>query len=271
MHENEQQLNKSDELKKAYVSSGIMLFVLVIAIILAVFAWFTVKTVTSSAGTVELRANDNLKIEYNTVVGTPLSSGKVSYPLEFNSSNNLNDENFNENANIFYLYPGEKKYFKTVVYNFETTEGNLTGRVNLQNLLVNKAMFKGGNVVAMSFSSTINDSTTPMSNDLADVSYSFDNTYNLIAIQPLTSTITLPEATSPSKPGEVTIYWSVTLNGYAVDNDLMAGLSYERGESEEPANTEKTLSDLNAQGAEKPTAAEAFRFQNIKFTLESRS
>lgn len=63
--------------KKALIGNGIILFVLVIGIILAVFAWFSQLDNHNSARGMNIISNDNLDIRFNTYPGVMQNNGKV--------------------------------------------------------------------------------------------------------------------------------------------------------------------------------------------------
>ena len=109
MPKTEQKKFDKDAQKKALIGNGIILFVLVVGIILAVFAWFSSLGDYSKARGVNIISNDNLDIRFNTYPGVMQNNGKVIY--DEHAEMNLNNPDFDENTNVFSMYPGERKYF----------------------------------------------------------------------------------------------------------------------------------------------------------------
>lgn len=211
---------KAQQQRKAYIGSLIMTFVLVICIILAIFAWFKLRqTATASLSSGSVYAAGNLNIQYNTYAGTMLSNGTVEYDegegKDWNAA-------YGENEPEVLTYPGERRYFKTVITNNESRA--ITGTLYFKNMLVNskfittklgaesvnfQSQIEGdeGNLQAFDL---INNSTVVQGED-----------YSIIPLQPICENITLPATvTSGGNDDTVTVYWYVTLNGANVENDI---------------------------------------------------
>lgn len=230
MQEQEQKQFDIDAQKKALIGNGIILFVLVIGIILAVFAWFSVMRTDVELEGVHLIASDNLNITFNTYAGRVLANGKIGYdedPLL-----NLNNEDYDETAHPITIFPGERKYFKTVINNAELQSFN--GYLALTNTYVNSQLLTTANRVCISFAANLEGSESQQDYDLVADASRVDNTFSTIGIQPLYKNISLPAGTNTTVnaqtgeqetgnviPGTVTVYWYVVLNGDAVENDMM--------------------------------------------------
>lgn len=227
MQEQEQKQFDKDAQKKALIGNGIILFVLVIGIILAVFCWFSVLDDTATARGISIISNDNLDIRFNTYPGIIQSNGSVIYdetPLK-----NLNNPDFDEDGNIFSMYPGERKYFKTVINNYELSPQ--TGIFTLQSLLVNKKLVTTSEKICITFGSNLEDGASQQSFDLKAAQNYYENgvlndTFRLVGTQPIYENLVLPAATRSEQTGNVsatavTVYWYVLLNGDTVENDVM--------------------------------------------------
>lgn len=212
---------KAQQQRKAYIGSLIMTFVLVICIILAIFAWFKLRqTATASLSSGSVYAAGNLNIQYNTYAGTMLSNGTVEYDM--NVDWNKDFEALGQEIPEVFTYPGERRYFKTVITNNESRA--ITGTLYFKNMLVNtkfittkvgsesvnfQSQIEGdeGNLQAFDL---INNSTVVQGED-----------YSIIPLQPICENITLPATvTSGGNDDTVTVYWYVTLNGANVENDI---------------------------------------------------
>ena len=220
MQELEQIKVNKDAQKKSLIGDGILLFVLVVGIILAVFAWFNTLRTDSKLGSIKMIANDNLDIRFNTYPGTMQASGNVLYdvtPLK-----DLNNPDFDEDSNVFSMYPGEKKYFKTVISNYETTA--YIGDLTLMSFLVNHNLLSTSDMACLTFAGNLEGSLSQQFYDLVSDTGYYDATYASVSIQPVYKGISLPAGTETEgnvRPSTVTVYWYILLNGDAVDNEMM--------------------------------------------------
>ncbi|MBE6818301.1 MAG: hypothetical protein E7517_03975 [Ruminococcaceae bacterium] len=214
-----------DNKKKALIGNGILVLVLAVGIILAIFSWFAVMNDKAVAHGISLISNDDLDIRFNTYPGTLQADGTVVY--DEHPYMNMNNPDFNEDARVFNLYPGERKYFKTVISNYETS--NHVGNFTLQSIIVNKKLITTGDKVCITFASNLEGGTFQQSFDLAQAQPyadggSISSTKMLVPTQEIYTNLTLSRATSSGgnvTPVPVTVYWYVVLNGDAVDNDAM--------------------------------------------------
>lgn len=227
MQENEQKQFDKDAQKKALIGNGIILFVVAVGIILAVFAWFSVLEDKATARGISVIANDNLDIRFNTYAGTMQSNGTIVYdetPLK-----NLNNPAYDEDdaSNLMSLFPGERRYFKTVISNYETSA--YTGSFTLQSILVNKKLVTTRDKVCVIFGSNLEGGTYQQSFDLATAQNYYENgvesdVFSIVGTQTVYENLAL-EAGQQSggnvSPRSVTVYWYVLLNGDAVDNSAM--------------------------------------------------
>ncbi|MBR2590189.1 MAG: hypothetical protein IKE65_04625 [Clostridia bacterium] len=211
--------------KKALIGNGIILFVLVIGIILAVFAWFSQLDNHNSARGMNIISNDNLDIRFNTYPGVMQNNGKVIY--DEHAEMNLNNPDFDENTNVFSMYPGQRRYFKTVISNYETS--SYTGNFILQNILVSKKLVSTDEQVCIIFGSDLGSETEQQAFDLAPAADYKENdvvstTQKIVHAQPIYQGVVLPGGTNDGgniRPSTVEVYWYVLLNGDAVGNDVM--------------------------------------------------
>ncbi len=209
---------KADKQRKAYVGSLIMIFVLAVCIILAIFAWFTGLQVNArTEGNIGLYASDNLNIQYNTYAGTMLSNGTIEYDRTV-------DWNVDAGNNVpeVFTYPGERRYFMTVISSNETRQ--LTGTVYFENMLVNTKFITTSEGDCVNFASQIEGDTVKQAFDLInDSTVVQGQVYSRVPMQPFCNNITLPAATTTGgklRPTPVVVYWYVTLNGAKVDNNI---------------------------------------------------
>lgn len=225
MQQKEQQQFDRDAQRKALIWNGIVLFVILIGIILAVFAWFAQMNDKAQANGISVISNDNLDIQFNTYPGILQSNGNIVYdeqPLK-----NLNNPNFDEDSNIFSMYPGERKYFKTVISNNELSP--YTGTFVLQSLLVNKKLVTTREKTCLTFGSNLEGGTYQQSFDLSNAQPYYESgvlsdTFNLVGTQPIYEKLALPAATETGgnrSANPVVVYWYVLLNGDAVGNEVM--------------------------------------------------
>ena len=227
MQEKEQKQFDKDAQKKALIGNGIILFVLVIGIILAVFCWFSVLEDKATARGISVISNDNLDIRFNTYPGIIQSNGTIIY--DENPLKNLNNPDFDEDANLFSMYPGERKYFKTVISNYELS--NHRGTFTLQSLLVNKKLVTTSEKICITFGSNLEGGAFQQSFDLKSAQDYYEggvlsNTFRLVGTQPIYEDLLLPAAVREQQTGNVsatavTVYWYVLLNGDVVENDVM--------------------------------------------------
>ena len=230
MHETEQVKVNTDALspedkKKKLIADGILLFVLIVGIILAIFAWFSVTKDAAAARGLSFISNDDKDIRFNTYPGTMLANGTIEY--DEHPYMNMNNPDFSEDTHIFSLFPGERKYFKTIISNYETSA--YVGNFTLQSIIVNKKLITTTDKVCITFASNLEGGTYQQSFDLANAQPyaeggSISSTKMLVGTQYIYSGLTLPGATSSggnTTPGTMIVYWYVVLNGDAVDNDAM--------------------------------------------------
>ena len=225
MQEKEQKQFDKDAQKKALIGNGIILFVLVIGIISAVFCWFSLIDDSAKARGVNIQSVDNYDIRFNTYPGEMQSNGTIVYNED--TAWDLNNDNFDESGKDFTMFPGERKYFKTVISNYDLR--NYNGSLTFQNVLVNSQLVTTQTKTCINFVSDLG-STSQQAYDLATASDYVENgtistTKKVVHSQPIYRNITLAAATNASNgnrvPTDVTVYWYVTLNGDAVDNDSM--------------------------------------------------
>ena len=226
MQEQEQKQFDKDAQKKALIGNGIILFVLVIGIILAVFCWFSLIDDHSRARGVNIQSVDNYDIRFNTYPGEIQSNGAVVY--NETTEWNMNNDDFDESGKRFTMFPGERKYFKTVISNYDLS--NYVGSLVFQNIVVNKELVTTSTVTCINFVADLGSATGQQSYDLAAASdYMVEGvtstTKKIVYSQPIYKQISLAAATNAANgnrvPTQVTVYWYVTLNGDTVDNDMM--------------------------------------------------
>ena len=221
MQEKEQKQFDKDAQKKSLIGNGIILFVLVIGIILAVFCWFNQLRSNANLGTVNLTANDNLNITFNTYAGRVLANGNIGYDAD--PLLNLNNEDYDEDEHPITIFPGERKYFKTEISNYELQ--SFSGYLALTNTYVNSQLLTTADRVCISFAANLEGSESQQNYDLAADATRVDATFSAVNTQPLYKGISLPAGTQEGNdnvhPGTVTIYWYVVLSGDAVENDMM--------------------------------------------------
>ena len=226
MQEKEQKQFDKDAQKKALIGNGIILFVLVIGIILAVFCWFSLIDDNAKARGVNIQSVDNYDIRFNTYPGEMQNNGTIVYNEA--AEWNMNNDDFDEAGKRFKMFPGEKKYFKTVISNYDLS--NYTGSLVFQNIVVNKELVTTQSQTCINFVADLGSTVGQQSYDLAAASdYSeagvISNTKKIVHSQPIYKQFTLAAATNGDNgnriPSQVTVYWYVTLNGDAVDNDMM--------------------------------------------------
>ena len=225
MQEQEQKQFDKNAQKKALIGNGIILFVLVIGIILAVFCWFSLIDDSAKARGVNIQSVDNYDIRFKTYPGEMQSNGTVVYNED--TAWDLNNENFDESGKAFTMFPGERKYFKTVISNYDLR--NYTGSLTFQNILVNSQLVTTQTKTCINFVAQM-DSASQQAYDLATASDyvvggTVSTTKKVVHSQPIYRHIALAAATNASNgnrvPTDVTVYWYITLNGDAVDNDSM--------------------------------------------------
>ena len=225
MREKEQKQFDKAAQKKALIGNGIILFVLVIGIILAVFAWFTTLDDISRVRGMSYVSVDDLDIRFNTYPGTEQSGGAVVY--DENPLMNLNNEDFDEEQNEFVLFPGERKHFKTVISNYEHSA--YIGNFVIQNILVNSGLVTTNDTAYITFTADMGENTQEQGYNLEQATDYKENgvvssTLKMVNSQSIYKNIhidALDTTQSPEVPGTVTVYWYVTLNGSAVDNSFM--------------------------------------------------
>ena len=222
MQENVKAFDKAtaDKQRRAYIGSLIMIFVLAVCIILAIFAWLTgLQRNARTDGNISLYAADNLNVQYNTYAGTMLSNGTIEYDRTVDW--NINAGN---NPPEILTYPGERRYFMTVISSNETSQ--LTGTLYFENMLINtKFITTSVGSESVNFASQIDGDTTKQAFDLInDSTVVIGQTYSRIPLQPICENVTLPAATSNGGNLQATpiiIYWYVTLNGAKIHNDII--------------------------------------------------
>ena len=222
MREQQQELNRAQELKKAAIGNGVMLAVLVLGIILAVFAWFNTLRTDANIGTVDLMANDNLNISFTTYLGTENNAGEIIYDTR--EGFNLNGENYDASLDNIRMLPGEKKYFMTEISNYELSA--FTGDFALLNIVVSKNLLTVDEQARISFAADLGSSESQQFYDLASYSLAYDTDYSRIPTQTIYKGAVLPAGVRNSEtdnvePGKLTVYWYVILDGEAVGNEAM--------------------------------------------------
>ena len=214
---------KAEKQRKAYIGSLIMIIVLAVCIILAIFAWFTGLQVNARTNRgISFYSSDDLNVNYNTYAGTMLSNGEIEYDMDVDWNTDFESQGLPVPKIV--TYPGERRYFKTVISNYETR--SLTGTVYFESMLVNSKFIttsQGGDCV--NFASQIAGDPSKQAFDLInDSTVVSGDIYSRIPMQPFCSSVTLPAATSSGGntiPSRVIIYWYVTLNGAKVNNDIL--------------------------------------------------
>lgn len=242
---------KADKQRKAYIGSLIMIFVLIVCIILAIFAWFKLRqSATAYLSTNALFAADDLNVQYNTYAGTMLSNGSVEYDMSVNWNRSFDAEG--ESIPKVLTYPGERRYFMTVVSNNETRA--ITGNLYFKDMLVNSRFITTSvGAESVNFSSRLDSTSTWQNFDLVNNStVVIGDVYSRIPLQPICENVTLPAATISDgdvEPTPLIIYWYVTLNGAKVRNDII------------PTTTE----EVGGQTVTTAHDAEFIQFSEIKF------
>ncbi|MBR0414820.1 MAG: hypothetical protein IJI67_07105 [Clostridia bacterium] len=225
MQELEQAKVNKDAQKKALIGNGILLFVLIVGIILAIFAWFNTMDDRSRARGVNIASNDNLDIRFNTYAGWEQANGTIVYDTD--PLKNLNNELYNEDVYDFVLVPGERQYFKTIISNY--TDSEHTGDFILQSITVNAKLITKDRKACISFASNLENDASQQAYDLAAAADYYDGgildpTKKVVYSQSIYDNMTIAAGTVVSgqiRPSSTTVYWYVTLNGDAVDNDAM--------------------------------------------------
>lgn len=214
--------SKADKQRKAYTGSLIMLFVLAVCIILAIFAWFTTNSRIAKIKNISAYSVDDYDIRYNTYEGTVQSNNKVTYDRTVDWNSDF--ENLGQPIPEVNIFPGERKYFMTIISNYDKREVNITGDLCLENLLINKELVTTSDKIFVNFGSQLEGTDVQQSFDLGSTSYAHSNVYSRIGLQTIYSGLTLPAASVDDgavTPTSVTLYWYVTLNGAMVDNTYM--------------------------------------------------
>ena len=213
---------KADKQRKAYIGSLIMIFVLIVCIILAILAWFTTHKREANTSGALLYAADDYDIRYNTYAGTMLSNGTIVYDETVDWNHDFEGEG--QPIPEIFTYPGERRYFKTVISNYETT--SLHGTVYFENMFVNtNFVTKSEGGESVNFVSQIEGDTSKQAFDLLNNStVIIGSIYSIVPLQPFCENITLPRATSDGgnvRPsGTVNVYWYVALNGAKIENTI---------------------------------------------------
>ena len=214
---------KADKQRKAYIGSLIMIFVLVVCIILAIFAWFKLRqSATAYLSTNALYAADDLNVQYNTYAGTLLSNGSVEYDMSVNWNQDFEAQG--KSVPNVLTYPGERRYFMTVISNNETR--SITGNIYFKDMLVNtRFVTTTVGSESVNFASIIDGTSNWQSFDLVNNSTVIIGDVNSrIPLQPICENVTLPAATISDgdvEPTPLIIYWYITLNGAKVNNDII--------------------------------------------------
>ena len=214
--------SKAEKQRKAYTGSLIMLFVLAVCIILAIFAWFTTNSRIAKVKNISAYSADDYDIRYNTYEGTLQSNNKVTYnrTVDWNSD----FEKLGQQEPAVNVFPGERKYFMTIISNYDKREVDITGDLCLENLLINKELVTTSEKIFVNFGSQLEGSNIQQAFDLGSTSYAYSNVYSRVGLQTIYSGLTLPAATVDDgavTPSSITLYWYVTLNGAMVDNTYM--------------------------------------------------
>ena len=242
MEKKEQQVNDVQALKKAWVGNAVMLAVLTIGIILAVFAWFSDLDNHARARGLKYRTVDNIKVQFNTYLGTATNDGNVVYDMTKDLNNS---DTQTPDINIF---PGQTIYFRTDISNYELN--SLHGTFSLESMLVNNLLANIKSKIPIVFTSALENSNNQQSYELVNVSDYYDTgvldpVFKVASNQPIFADIDLPAGTVGESenvnPTVVTVYWQIILNGEAIDNDAMYTYN-EESEQYEPTQLIKFTS-----------------------------
>lgn len=208
--------------RKNIIANFIMLFVILVTIILVIYAWFLTNHIGGVRG-MSFISTDTINVTFATYVGSADSNGNVV----FDEENDLNKPSTEDNS--VSLFPGEKQYYKTIIYNND--EKSYNGTMCLENMKVNKNFSTNfvrnddgttSTQVFVHFSSQIeNRDDTKQTFDLTRDSGIVDETFCNVAAQNIQSELTLKPATlenGEKVPSTVTIIWYVELDGDKVTN-----------------------------------------------------